>query len=90
MPDSSTAAHPVLERLLAPHEPFARHAVLHDLELQLARTRPKAALATRVQQFVERGVPYFAPHDAHYRAWAAKAAQLWDELHRRAAESALA
>jgi hypothetical protein len=88
MPASSTAEHPVLERLLSPREPFERHAVLHDLELQLARARPKAALATRVQQFVERGVPYFAPHDAHYRAWAEKAAQLWDALHRRAAESA--
>jgi hypothetical protein len=90
MPALSTATHPVLERLLSHPQPFARHAVLHDLEQQLARARPKAALATRVQQFVERGVPYFAPHDAHYRAWAAKAAQLWDELHRRAAESALA
>jgi hypothetical protein len=90
MPDSSTHVHPVLERLLSPHQPFARHALLHDLEQRLARARPNPALATRVHQFVDRGVPYFAPQDAHYRAWAEKAAQLWDELHRRTASSALA
>jgi hypothetical protein len=28
-------------------------------------------------------VPFFAPGDAHYRDWAAKAASLWDELHAR-------
>jgi hypothetical protein len=33
---------------------------------------------------VERGVPYFAPGDSHYREWAAKAAALWDELQKRA------
>ncbi len=73
-------SHPVLTRLLSPCEPFARHALLHDMECQLGRTRPSPALAARVNHFVERGVPYFAPDDAHYRAWAEKAALLWDEL----------
>lgn len=76
-----TTIHPVYERLIAPSDPFARHALLHDLELQLAQCRHSNALAARVHHFVERGVPYFAPADAHYRAWAAKAAQLWDEVH---------
>jgi hypothetical protein len=77
---STTTHHPVLERLLSPREPFARHALLHDLELRLLQARPTPALAARVNHFVERGVPYFAPQDAHYRAWAEKAAELWDEL----------
>ena len=78
---AATTIHPVYERLIAPAHPYARHALLHDLELHLAQAQHNAALATRVHRFVERGVPYFAPADAHYRAWAATAAQLWDELH---------
>jgi hypothetical protein len=73
--------HPVFERLTQPCAAFIRHAMLHDLELQLSMHPMAQGLASRVRHFVERGVPYFAPADAHYRAWAAKAAQLWDELH---------
>lgn len=76
--------HPIYQRLLTPEEPFARHALLHDLEVQLARVRERSpGLHARVRGFVDRGVPYFAPGDAHYREWAAKASQLWDELHPR-------
>jgi hypothetical protein len=75
--------HPIYTRLMAPSEPFARHALLHSMELELARLACCPKLATRVQHFVERGVPFFAPGDAHYRDWAAKAASLWDELHAR-------
>jgi hypothetical protein len=75
--------HPIYTRLMAPCEPFARHALLHSIELELNRLECCPKLATRVQHFVERGVPYFAPADAHYREWAAKAASLWDELHVR-------
>jgi hypothetical protein len=77
----SAAIHPVYERLVAPTEPFARHALLHDLELQLAQRPCSRALASRVRHFVERGVPYFAPEQESYRAWAAQAAHLWDEVH---------
>jgi hypothetical protein len=77
--------HPIFERLVAPTQPFARHALLHDMEVELAQLGRCPGLATRVHHFVERGVPYFAPHDAYYRDWAAKAAALWDELHRRSA-----
>lgn len=77
--------HPIYERLIAPADPFARHALLHDMELQLSQLRLCPGLHTRVHGFVDRGVPFFAPDDAHYREWAARAAQLWDELHLRAA-----
>jgi hypothetical protein len=76
--------HPIFARLVAPAHPFARHALLHDMEVGLARLDHCAGLAARVHHFVERGVPYFAPADTHYRDWAAKAAALWDELHARA------
>ena len=75
--------HPIYERLIAPADPFARHALLHDMEVQLAQVRRCPGLHARVHSFVDRGVPYFAPADAHYREWAARAAQLWDELHGR-------
>ncbi len=73
--------HPIYTRLITPADPFARHALLHDMEVQLARLRRCPGLQARVQNFVDRGVPYFAPADAHYREWAARASQLWDELH---------
>ena len=80
----SSIHHPIFERLLTRAEPFARHALLHDMELQLARIREHCpGLHARVHSFVDRGVPYFAPADAHYREWAAKASELWDELHQR-------
>ena len=72
--------HPIFERLIAPAEPYARHALLHDMERQLSRLQRCPGLHTRVHSFVDRGVPYFAPTDARYREWAARAAQLWDEL----------
>jgi hypothetical protein len=77
--------HPVFARLTAPNQPFARHALLHDMDVALSGQPRSPGLAARVQNFVERGVPYFAPGDPHYRAWAAKAAALWDELHGRSA-----
>ena len=75
--------HPIYERLLAPADPCARHALLHDMELQLMQVARCPGLHARVHSFVDRGVPYFAPADAHYCEWAARAARLWDELHRR-------
>jgi hypothetical protein len=94
LPDASLATmhepshHPVYERLIAPAEPFARHALLHDMELQLSRVQKRCpGLHARVHSFVDRGVPYFAPSDAQYREWASRAAELWDELHRLAGKS---
>ena len=75
--------HPIYERLLAPADPCARHALLHHMELQLMQVARCPGLHARVHSFVDRGVPYFAPADAHYCEWAARAARLWDELHRR-------
>jgi hypothetical protein len=80
----SALKHPIYARLLERSEPFARHALLHDMERQLARVQERCpGLHARVHAFVDRGVPYFAPADAHYCEWAAKAAQLWDEVHQR-------
>ena len=72
--------HPIYEQLIAPADPLARHALLHEMELQLAQLQRCPGLRARVHGFVDRGVPYFAPADAHYREWAIRAAQLWDEL----------
>ena len=77
--------HPIYQRLIAPAEPCARHALLHELEVQLAQVPKCPGLHARVHSLVERGVPYFAPADAHYQEWATRAAQLWDELQQRVA-----
>ena len=83
--------HPIYARLTAPANPVARHALLHDMELLLARVqRHHPGLAARVHGFVDRGVPYYAPEDAHYREWAARAAKLWDELNERAGAAPVA
>jgi len=82
--------HPIYQRLIAPAEPCARHALLHELEMQLSQVPKCPGLHARVHSLVERGVPYFAPTDAHYQAWAARAAQLWDELHQHVAVRAAA
>lgn len=74
--------HPIYERLIAPAEPFARHALLHAMELQLSRVpQRRPGLHARVRSFVDRGVPFFAPADVQYVEWATRAAALWDELH---------
>lgn len=88
MPMNDWTQHPIYARLIAPTHPFARHALLHDMEVGLARLERCPGLAARVNHFVERGVPYFAPGDAHYQEWAAKAAALWDELHERSTSAA--
>lgn len=75
--------HPIYDRLISPAVPIARHALLHDMEVQLTRGQRSPRLQQRVQEFVARGVPYFAPADAKYREWASKAAALWDELNGR-------
>jgi hypothetical protein len=71
--------HPVFARLTAAqHTAFERHSVLHELDRR-AGTGPKS-LAHKVHALVERGVPYFAPADRHYRAWAAQVTELWQRL----------
>jgi hypothetical protein len=82
--------HPIYCALTAPTDPFSRHALLHHMQAHLAERGCGAGLSARVQHFVERGVPYFAPADSHYRDWAAKAAALWDEVHEREAAVATA
>ena len=56
---------------------FERHTVLHELDRRVDAC--PTALASRVHALVERGVPYFAPGDTHYRAWASEVARLWDQ-----------
>lgn len=70
-------AHPVFERLTAAQSPLARQQLLHELEKLVDSRSGEKALAQRVHQVVDRGVPYFAPTDAHYLNWARQVAELW-------------
>ncbi len=69
--------HPVYLRLTSTAQAVERHAVLHELEQRLRGLAGADALGRRVRHCVERGVPYFAPGDAHYRHWARHVAELW-------------
>ncbi|MEF7614759.1 hypothetical protein V4F39_12625 [Aquincola sp. MAHUQ-54] len=71
------STHPVFERLTAAQSPMARQHLLHELEKMVDSRRGERALVQRVHQVVERGVPYYAPADAHYQAWARQVAELW-------------
>jgi hypothetical protein len=78
-PDMDVVDHPVFSRLTAAeHSAFERHTVLHELDRR-AGACPKS-LANKVHTLVERGVPYFAPSDRQYRAWAAQVAELWQRM----------
>lgn len=72
--------HPVYARLTNNREAFGRHMVLHELEQRLHEIRSTDPLVRKVRHFVERGVPYFAPADQHYREWAAQAASYWASI----------
>lgn len=80
-----TVNHPVFARLTAAGRAFERHTVLHELAERGCGC--DKTLAHKVQVFVERGVPYFAPGDSHYRAWAEQAAKLWDSVQAKAAHA---
>lgn len=82
---SNPPSHPVYQRLTCAAQAFSRHVVLHELDQRAHEVPGSDPLARRVHHFVERGVPYFAPEDAHYLDWAAHAAALWTELDARAA-----
>jgi hypothetical protein len=75
----NTQNHPVFNRLTTPRDAFARHTVLHELEQRLAAKPRERSLCTKVQSVVERGVPYYAPGDTHYRNWARQVVDLWDQ-----------
>lgn len=74
------AKHPIYAQLTATQDPFTRHTVLHELEKRLAACHGERALTQRVHSFIDRGVPYFAPADRHYRHWAEQAADLWERV----------
>ena len=69
------------QQLMAP-EPMKRVTALHALEMgpgpgACAR---RAALAGAAARFAARGIPFYAVHDPHYRAWVSKAVDLWQRL----------
>ena len=50
--------------LMAPH-PMRRAMALHTLETRLDRADTPRGLNQQVAGFVARGIPYYAPDDAH-------------------------
>jgi hypothetical protein len=73
------------QQLLAP-DPMQRAMALHALEVEVERGGPRLSLANEVTRFTERGIPYYALHDPHFRDWVSKAVSYWERL--RAAPAA--
>jgi hypothetical protein len=75
-------------QLMAP-DPMQRVIALHSLELELGQktTVPDARLAGEVQKFAARGIPFYAPHGEHYRAWVHRVVDYWERLHAVASPS---
>ena len=75
-------------QLMAP-DPMQRVMALHSLELELGQhaTVPDARLAGEVQKFAARGIPFYAPHGEHCRAWVHRVVDYWERLHSVASPS---
>lgn len=81
--DSHSLDSNTLRGHLMARDPMQRIHALHAIELELEH--PVAPLSPRlageVEKFAARGVPFYAPHDAHYRAWVRRAIAYWERLH---------
>lgn len=73
-----TDADALRDRLMSP-EPMQRFSALHALEREAAARSPR--LASEVEKFSSRGVPFYSPEDAHYRSWVARAVDYWERVH---------
>ena len=74
-----TTAQALRAQLMAPQAIERVHA-LHALELELGDA-PTNPVATELEAFTARGIPYYAPDSPDYREWVAKAVGYWEQLH---------
>lgn len=73
-----TTAQALREQLMAPSAIDRVHA-LHALELALENA-PTCPVAKELAAFTARGIPYYAPEDAHYCEWVAQAVRYLERL----------
>ena len=78
-----TTAKAFRDQLMSPRAIERVHA-LHALELELAG-HPHSAVAEELEAFTARGIPFYAPDDAAYTKWVAKAVGYWEKLRGAAA-----
>jgi hypothetical protein len=69
------------EKLMSPTA-IERVKGLRALEMAL-QAQPDAKLAPELEAYIGRGIPFYAPEDAHYRTWVNKAVAYWEILHAR-------
>jgi len=69
-------------QLMAP-DPMQRVIALHALEVE-AEEQGEPRLATQVEAFAARGIPYYMPDAPHYQAWVGRALDYWQRLHPQA------
>lgn len=82
---SSSVDVDLLRDQLMARDPMQRAMALHTLEVH-AEQRKEPRLASQVEAFAARGIPYYAPNDPHYQAWVGRALDLWRRLQAAAGE----
>jgi hypothetical protein len=72
-----------LRAQLTDPQPMQRAIALHALELAIAAHAqgPHARHAAEAERFTARGIPFYRPDDAHFRAWVDRAVTHWQRLH---------
>lgn len=72
-----------LRAQLTDPQPMQRAIALHALELAIAERLhgPHARHASDAERFTARGIPFYRPDDAHFRAWVDRAVAHWERLH---------
>lgn len=79
--NSAFDAQTLRTELMAP-QPMRRATALHAVELELEGSAARRALMQQVQSFIARGIPFYAPDDAHYRDWVSRVVTYWQRLGR--------
>lgn len=71
-----------LRAQLSDPQPMQRAIALHALELAIEANAqgPHARHATEAARFTARGIPFYQPDDAHFRAWVDRAVAHWLRL----------
>lgn len=80
--ESTVTDSDMLRRQLMAPDLMQRVAALHSLELEAeCACDQRPAVAHAAARFAARGIPFYALHDPHYKAWVGKAVDYWQRLH---------
>jgi hypothetical protein len=71
-----------LRAQLMARDPMQRMLALHALQQQAQQRAPR--MLGEVERFASRGIPFYAPQDAHYLGWVQRAVGYWERTQQQA------